>query len=237
MYDAEILFVGAKDRMEMEQVPAAGYRIVGLPVSGFDRKHLLKNTVVAIKLLKSMYMANKIIADFKPDVVVGVGGYASGPILRAAASKGIPTLIQEQNSYPGVTNKMLADKAVKICVAYEGLEKYFPKEKIVITGNPCRQDLTVSEENRKKGIEFFRLDPERKTILLIGGSLGAKTLNESVVSAFPKIERADDVQVIWQCGKYYYGNIKQLQAEGKIPSNIRLYDLFRRWIMPIRWPI
>jgi UDP-N-acetylglucosamine--N-acetylmuramyl-(pentapeptide) pyrophosphoryl-undecaprenol N-acetylglucosamine transferase len=171
-----------------------------------------------------MYMANKIIADFKPDVVVGVGGYASGPILRAAASKGIPTLIQEQNSYPGVTNKMLADKAVKICVAYEGLEKYFPKEKIVITGNPCRQDLTVSEENRKKGIEFFRLDPERETILLIGGSLGAKTLNESVVSAFPKIERADDVQVIWQCGKYYYDNIKQLQAEGKIPSNIRLYD-------------
>jgi UDP-N-acetylglucosamine--N-acetylmuramyl-(pentapeptide) pyrophosphoryl-undecaprenol N-acetylglucosamine transferase len=223
-YDAEILFVGAQDRMEMERVPAAGYRIVGLPVSGFDRKHLLKNIVVAIKLLKSMYMANKIIVDFKPDVVVGVGGYASGPILRAAASKGIPTLIQEQNSYPGVTNKMLADKAVKICVAYEGLEKYFPKEKIVITGNPCRQDLTVSEENRKKGIEFFRLDPERKTILLIGGSLGAKTLNESVVSAFPKIERADDVQVIWQCGKYYYGNIKQLQAEGKIPSNIRLYD-------------
>ena len=223
-YDAEILFVGAKDRMEMERVPAAGYRIVGLPVSGFDRKHLLKNIVVAIKLLKSMYMANKIIADFKPDVVVGVGGYASGPILRAAASKGIPTLIQEQNSYPGVTNKMLADKAVKICVAYEGLEKYFPKEKIVITGNPCRQDLTVSEENRKKGIEFFRLDPERETILLIGGSLGAKTLNESVVSAFPKIERADDVQVIWQCGKYYYDNIKQLQAEGKIPSNIRLYD-------------
>jgi len=222
--DSEILFVGAKDRMEMERVPAAGYTIVGLPVSGFDRKHLLKNIAVAIKLLKSMYMANKIIADFKPDVAVGVGGYASGPILRAAASKGIPALIQEQNSYPGVTNKMLAEKAVKICVAYEGLEKYFPKEKIVLTGNPCRQDLMVSEENKRKGIEFFRLSPEKKTILVIGGSLGAKTINESIIKAFPKIEQADDVQIIWQCGKYYYDNIKQLQDEGKIPSNVRLHD-------------
>lgn len=222
--DSEILFVGAKDRMEMERVPAAGYTIVGLPVSGFDRKHLLKNIAVAIKLLKSMYMANKIIADFKPDVAVGVGGYASGPILRAAASKGIPALIQEQNSYPGVTNKMLAEKAVKICVAYEGLEKYFPKEKIVLTGNPCRQDLMVSEENKRKGIEFFRLSPEKKTILMIGGSLGAKTINESIIKAFPKIEQADDVQIIWQCGKYYYDNIKQLQDEGKIPSNVRLHD-------------
>jgi len=222
--DSEILFVGAKDRMEMERVPAAGYTIVGLPVSGFDRKHLLKNIAVAIKLLKSMYMANKIIADFKPDVAVGVGGYAGGPILRAAASKGIPTLIQEQNSYPGVTNKMLAEKAVKICVAYEGLEKYFPKEKIVLTGNPCRQDLMVSEENKRKGIEFFRLSPEKKTILVIGGSLGAKTINESIIKAFPKIEQADDVQIIWQCGKYYYDNIKQLHDEGKIPSNVRLHD-------------
>jgi UDP-N-acetylglucosamine--N-acetylmuramyl-(pentapeptide) pyrophosphoryl-undecaprenol N-acetylglucosamine transferase len=222
--DAEILFVGAKDRMEMERVPAAGYPIVGLPVSGFDRKHLLKNIVVAIKLLKSMSMANKIIADFKPDVAVGVGGYASGPVLRSASSKGIPTLIQEQNSYHGVTNKMLAEKAVKICVAYEGLEKYFPKEKIVLTGNPCRQDLTVSEENKMKGIEFFRLSPEKKTILMIGGSLGAKTLNESIMAAFPKIEQADDVQIIWQCGNHYYNNIKQLQNEGKIPSNVRLYD-------------
>ena len=200
---------------------------MGLPVSGFDRKHLLKNIVVAIKLLKSMYMANKIIADFKPDVVVGVGGYASGP----TASRCI-----ERYSYahsgtellPGVTNKMLADKAVKICVAYEGLEKYFPKEKIVITGNPCRQDLTLSEENRRKGIEFFVLIPKENDFAW--RQSWCETLNESIIGSFPKIEQADDVQVIWQCGKYYYDNIKQLQTE----ENPRIFGymiLFRRWIM------
>lgn len=226
--NAEILFVGAMDRMEMERVPAAGYKIIGLPVAGFDRKHMLKNIGVAIQLLKSIYMANKVIADFKPDVAIGVGGYASGPTLRTAAAKGIPTIIQEQNSYPGVTNKMLANKAVKICVAYEGLEKYFPKEKIVLTGNPCRQDLTISEANRKKGIEFFQLDPEKKSILMTGGSLGAKTLNDSIIAAFPKIEQSNDVQIIWQCGKYYYDDIKQRQEGGKFPSNIRLYDFISR---------
>ncbi len=149
--DAEILFVGAENRMEMERVPAAGYTIIGLPVAGFDRKNLLKNVSVAVKLLKSLRKAKSIVASFKPDIAVGVGGYASGPTLRAAAAKGVPTVLQEQNSYAGVTNKMLAQKAAKICVAYEGMERFFPKEKIVLTGNPTRQDLVVSEENRRKG--------------------------------------------------------------------------------------
>lgn len=225
--DSKILFVGAEGRMEMERVPAAGYRIVGLPVVGFDRKNLLKNISVLFKLLKSVRAANKIIADFRPDIAVGVGGYASGPILKAASSKGIPTLLQEQNSYAGVTNKMLAEKASTICVAYEGMERFFPKEKIVLTGNPCRQDLSISEENRRQGYEFFHLDPSRKTILMIGGSLGARTLNSSLVTALPDIERSD-VQVIWQCGKYYYEDMSRLEREGRLPANVRLYDFVSR---------
>ncbi len=225
--DSKILFVGAEGRMEMERVPAAGYRIIGLPVVGFDRKNLLKNISVLFKLLKSVRAANKIIADFRPDIAVGVGGYASGPILKAASSKGIPTLLQEQNSYAGVTNKMLAEKASTICVAYEGMERFFPKEKIVLTGNPCRQDLSISEENRRQGYEFFHLDPSRKTILMIGGSLGARTLNSSLVTALPDIERSD-VQVIWQCGKYYYEDMSRLEREGRLPANVRLYDFVSR---------
>ena len=225
--DAEILFVGAEDRMEMERVPAAGYPIIGLPVAGFNRKNPLKNAGVAIKLLKSMQRAKKIIRDFKPDIAIGVGGYASGPTLRAAASRGIPTLLQEQNSYPGVTNRMLAAKAAKICVAYEGMSRYFPAEKIVLTGNPCRQDLVVSKENREKGMAFFQLDPKKKTILMVGGSLGAKTLNDSIVSAFPDI-RTSDVQVIWQCGRYYYKDMMKLHAEGAVPHNVHLFDFISR---------
>ena len=225
--DSEILFVGAEGRMEMERVPAAGYRIIGLPVVGFDRKNMLKNISVLFKLLKSMRAANKIIADFRPDIAVGVGGYASGPILKAASSKGIPTLLQEQNSYAGVTNKMLAEKATTICVAYEGMERFFPKEKIVLTGNPCRQDLVISEENRRQGYEFFHLDPSRKTILMIGGSLGARTLNASLVAALPDIARSD-VQVIWQCGKYYYEDMSRLDREGRLPDNVHLYDFVSR---------
>jgi UDP-N-acetylglucosamine--N-acetylmuramyl-(pentapeptide) pyrophosphoryl-undecaprenol N-acetylglucosamine transferase len=225
--DSEILFVGAEGRMEMERVPAAGYRIIGLPVVGFNRKNLLKNVSVLFKLLKSVRAANKIIADFRPDIAVGVGGYASGPILKAASSKGVPTLLQEQNSYAGVTNKMLAEKATTICVAYEGMERFFPKEKIVLTGNPCRQDLVISEENRRLGYEFFHLDPSRKTILMIGGSLGARTLNASLVAALPDIARSD-VQVIWQCGKYYYEDMSRLEREGRLPANIRLYDFVSR---------
>jgi UDP-N-acetylglucosamine--N-acetylmuramyl-(pentapeptide) pyrophosphoryl-undecaprenol N-acetylglucosamine transferase len=225
--DSEILFVGAEGRMEMERVPAAGYRIIGLPVVGFDRKNLLKNISVLFKVLKSVRMADKIIADFRPDIAIGVGGYASGPILKAASSKGIPTLLQEQNSYAGVTNKMLAEKATTICVAYEGMERFFPKEKIVLTGNPCRQDLVISEENRRQGYEFFHLDPSRKTILMIGGSLGARTLNASLVAALPDIARSD-VQVIWQCGKYYYEDMSRLEREGRLPANVRLYDFVSR---------
>lgn len=226
--NAEILFVGAENRMEMERVPAAGYKILGLPVAGFDRKNLFKNVSVVFKLMKSLRMARKIVSDFNPDVAIGVGGYASGPTLKAAANKSVITVVQEQNSYPGVTNKMLAQKAAKICVAYEGMERFFPKSKIVLTGNPCRQDLLVSEENRRLGYEFFRLDPHKRTILMVGGSLGARTLNESIIADFEKIKNADDVQVIWQCGKYYFDDMQQLKAEGKIPQNVHLYDFVAR---------
>ncbi|MDI9605364.1 MAG: undecaprenyldiphospho-muramoylpentapeptide beta-N-acetylglucosaminyltransferase [Bacteroidota bacterium] len=226
--ESDILFVGAEDRMEMERVPAAGYPIEGLPVAGFDRKRPLKNIPVMVKLLRSLRRARAIVNDFKPDVAVGVGGYASGPTLKAAAAKGVPTLIQEQNSYAGVTNRMLAKQANTICVAYEGMEKFFPKEKIVLTGNPCRQDLVISDENRRKGYTFFGLDPDKKTILMVGGSLGARTLNESIVKAFPLLLGNPDVQVIWQCGKYYYDKMQQLQTEGKIPGNVRLLDFVTR---------
>ena len=226
--DAEILFVGAEDRMEMERVPAAGYRIIGLPVAGFDRRNMLKNVPVAMKLLRSMQKARQIIREFKPDLAVGVGGYASGPILKAASAKGVPTLIQEQNSYAGVTNKLLAKKASVICVAYEGMEKYFPKDKIVLTGNPCRQDLLLSEENKKNGYTHFQLDHRKRTILLLGGSLGARTLNNSIVEALPKLAAADDVQLIWQSGRFYYKELKLLQEEGKIPSNVHLFDFVDR---------
>ncbi len=226
--DAEILFVGAENRMEMERVPAAGYKIIGLPVAGFDRKNMLKNVSVAIKLLKSLGKARNIINSFKPDIAVGVGGYASGPTLRAAAAKGIPTVLQEQNSYAGVTNKMLAQKAAKICVAYEGMERFFPKEKIVLTGNPTRQDLVVSKENREKGYAHFGLDSDKKTILMVGGSLGARTLNDSIVESFPKIGKTDNVQIIWQCGKYYFKEMSDLQVQGKIPKNVYLFDFVSR---------
>ncbi len=226
--ESDILFVGAEDRMEMGRVPAAGYPIEGLPVAGFDRKRPLKNIPVMVKLLRSLRRARAIVNDFKPDVAVGVGGYASGPTLKAAAAKGVPTLIQEQNSYAGVTNRMLAKQANTICVAYEGMEKFFPKEKIVLTGNPCRQDLVISDENRRKGYTFFGLDPDKKTILMVGGSLGARTLNESIVKAFPLLLGNPDVQVIWQCGKYYYDKMQQLQTEGKIPGNVRLLDFVTR---------
>ncbi len=226
--ESDILFVGAEDRMEMERVPAAGYPIEGLPVAGFDRKRPWKNVPVMVKLLRSLRRARAIVNDFKPDVAVGVGGYASGPTLKAAAAKGVPTLIQEQNSYAGVTNRMLAKQANTICVAYEGMEKFFPKEKIVLTGNPCRQDLVISDENRRKGYTFFGLDPDKKTILMVGGSLGARTLNESIVKAFPLLTENPDVQVIWQCGKFYYNDMQQLQAEGKVPGNVRLLDFVTR---------
>lgn len=201
--DAEILFVGAENRMEMEKVPAAGYEIKGLPVCGFDRKNLLKNVRVLIKLYRSMRMAKSILRDFAPDIAIGVGGYASGPMLKEAQKRGIPTLIQEQNSYAGVTNKLLAKGAAAICVAYEGMERFFPAEKIVMTGNPVRRNLLLCTTDPADARRSFGLDPDRRTILVVGGSLGARTVNESIIAALPDIAAANDVQVIWQTGKYY----------------------------------
>lgn len=201
--ETEILFVGAADRMEMEKVPAAGYRIIGLPVSGFDRSHLLRNIKVIRLLIKSLALAKKTIREFKPDVAVGVGGYASGPTLWSAASLGIPALIQEQNSYAGVTNKLLAKKVEKICVAYEGMERFFPKEKLILTGNPVREDLTEAKDNRKEALAHFGLTTNKKTILIVGGSLGARTINQSIHAGLEKL-LDNDVQIIWQTGKYYY---------------------------------
>ncbi|MFV0585136.1 MAG: undecaprenyldiphospho-muramoylpentapeptide beta-N-acetylglucosaminyltransferase [Parabacteroides gordonii] len=215
--DVEILFVGAEDRMEMEKVPAAGYKIVGLPVSGFDRAHLFNNIKVLNRLRKSLGMAKKTIRDFRPDIAVGVGGYASGPTLWMAASQGIPTLIQEQNSYAGVTNKLLAKKAFKICVAYDGMEKFFPADKIVITGNPVRQDLEEATDKKEEALAFFGLSPEKKTILVVGGSLGARTINRSIQGDLDKLF-ASDVQVIWQTGRYYYSEAtKHLKAYRGMP--------------------
>lgn len=206
--EAEILFVGAEGRMEMQRVPAAGYQIIGLPVAGFDRKHLLKNISVLIKLMKSQIKARRIIKEFKPDAAVGVGGYASGPTLKVAGSMGIPTLIQEQNSYAGVTNKLLAKKACKICVAYEGMERFFDKEKIILTGNPVRQNLLNQQMSQEEAIRSFNLDPTKKTVLIVGGSLGARTINNCVLNGLDQI-RQSGVQFIWQTGKFYINEAKE----------------------------
>ena len=206
--EAEILFVGAEGRMEMQRVPAAGYPIKGLPVAGFDRKNLLKNVSVLFKLVKSQLLARKIIKDFKPHAAVGVGGYASGPTLKVAGSMGIPTLIQEQNSYAGVTNKLLAKKACKICVAYEGMERFFDKEKIILTGNPVRQNLLNQQMSREDAIRSFNLDPTKKTVLIVGGSLGARTINNCVLNGLDQI-RQSGVQFIWQTGKFYINEAKE----------------------------
>lgn len=220
--EAEILFVGAENRMEMQRVPAAGYDIIGLPVSGFDRKNLLKNIAVLWRLMKSRRKARRIIRDFGPHVAVGVGGYASGPTLKEAGAMGIPTLLQEQNSYAGVTNKLLAKQAVRICVAYEGMERFFPKEKIILTGNPVRQNLLDARITRDEAVKTFGLDPKKKTVLLVGGSLGARTLNESMLGAWETL-RGADVQFIWQTGKYYYEDIKA-QLQGRELENVHVCD-------------
>ena len=222
--DAKILFVGALGRMEMQRVPAAGYEIKGLPIQGFDRKHLWKNVVVLYKIWKSQRMARSIIKEFRPQVAVGVGGYASGPTLNKAAAMGIPCLIQEQNSYAGVTNKLLAKTAAKICVAYEGMERFFPQEKIMLTGNPVRQALLDTTASRDDAIRSFGFDPTKKTVLLVGGSLGARTINESVLQHLDLIEKSD-VQFIWQTGKYYYADIKSQISDLKSQiSNLKVMD-------------
>ena len=220
--DAKILFVGALGRMEMQRVPAAGYEIKGLPICGFDRKNLLKNIKVLYKIWKSQRMAKKIIKDFRPQVAVGVGGYASGPTLNKAAAMGIPCLIQEQNSYAGVTNKLLAKKAEKICVAYEGMERFFPAEKIILTGNPVRQALLETTITREDAIRSFGLDPEKKTILLVGGSLGARTINESMLRHLDLIKESG-LQFIWQTGKYYSAEIAE-RLKGQNLPNLKVTD-------------
>ncbi len=215
--DAKILFVGALGRMEMQRVPAAGYEIIGLPIQGFDRKNLLKNFKVLYKIWKSQRMAKKIIKDFRPQVAVGVGGYASGPTLNMAAAKGIPCLLQEQNSYAGVTNKLLAKKAAKICVAYEGMERFFPAEKIMMTGNPVRQQLLDTTISHEDAVRSFGFDPTKKVVLIVGGSLGARTLNESVLQHLDQI-RKSDVQFIWQTGKFYSAEISERLKGQDIPN-------------------
>src|SRR5574344_1878688 len=204
----KILFVGALGRMEMKRVPEAGYEIKGLTVSGLDRKHPLKNVKVVFQAFASRLQAKKIVKEFKPQVAVGVGGYASGPTLSAAESLGIPTLLQEQNSYAGVTNRLLAKKANKICVAYEGMERFFPADRIILTGNPVRQELLQVNVTRELAIRSFGLNPAQKTILIIGGSLGAKTINESILSQLNLVANSQ-VQFIWQTGKYYSSEIEE----------------------------
>lgn len=220
---ANILFVGALGRMEMQRVPDAGYDIKGLPVCGFDRKHLWKNIKVLYKLWQSRRLAKAIIKEFKPNAAVGVGGYASGPTLNQCASLGIPYLIQEQNSYAGVTNKLLAKRASKICVAYEGMDRFFPSDKIILTGNPVRQNILQNNISKADARKAFQLDPEKKTILIIGGSLGARTINESILQHLSDI-RNSDVQFIWQTGKVYKEAIaKRLEGEEPL-ANLHVTD-------------
>jgi UDP-N-acetylglucosamine--N-acetylmuramyl-(pentapeptide) pyrophosphoryl-undecaprenol N-acetylglucosamine transferase len=214
--NAEILFVGAEGKMEMEKVPQAGYKIVGLPVAGFQRKLTFKNFLFPFKLLSSLLKARNIVKEFKPDVAVGVGGYASGPLLYAASTKGIPTLIQEQNSYAGVTNKILSKKAKTICVAYQGMERFFSKDKIVYTGNPVRKDILEYKSKKQEGLQFFGLNENVNTIFIMGGSLGARTVNKSVIANLDMLVEAG-VQVIWQTGKFYYKEC--LEVVSKINSD------------------
>ena len=222
--DAKILFVGAEGRMEMQRVPAAGYEIKGLPIAGFNRKNLLKNIPVLFKIMKSRSMARQIIRDFRPQVAVGVGGYASGPTLNVAESMGIPTLLQEQNSYAGVTNKLLAKKARKICVAYEGMERFFPADKILFTGNPVRQNLLDCKVTKEDAVRSFGLVPGKQTILIVGGSLGARTLNDSMLGNLPLVKQQSKVQFIWQTGKYYSAEIKAELARRGCPENLKVMD-------------
>jgi len=206
--EAEILFIGALGKLEMEKVPAAGFRIEGLPVAGFIRRMTLKNLSFPFKLMKSMQRAKKIIRGFRPGVVVGVGGYASGPALRVATSLGIPALIQEQNSFPGVTNRILGKRVDRICVAYPGMERYFPEDKILLTGNPVRADLTGLPDHLPEAFSHFGLDPAKKTLLVLGGSGGAKTINESILALLLQ-GNPEGIQVLWQTGKYYFEEVQR----------------------------
>ncbi|MFH6943960.1 undecaprenyldiphospho-muramoylpentapeptide beta-N-acetylglucosaminyltransferase [Flavobacterium sp. FlaQc-50] len=220
--DAEFLFVGAKDKMEMQKVPQAGYKIKGLWIAGLQRKLTLQNMMFPLKLATSLLESRKIIKKFKPNVVIGTGGFASGPLLQAAGSAGIPTVIQEQNSFPGITNKLLSKKASAICVAYENLERFFPKEKIVLTGNPVRQDLIDIHSKRDEAIAFYGLDPNKKTLLVLGGSLGARRVNQLIEKELESM-LSQDVQVIWQCGKLYFEDYKKYNQ-----PNVKVVDFIER---------
>ncbi|WP_103072406.1 undecaprenyldiphospho-muramoylpentapeptide beta-N-acetylglucosaminyltransferase [Aquimarina sediminis] len=206
--NTSILFVGAKDRMEMQKVPQAGYEIEGLWISGIQRKLTMSNLLFPIKLLSSLWRSRKIIKKFKPDVAIGTGGFASGPLLKMANSRKIPTILQEQNSFPGITNKWLAKGANKICVAYDNMERFFPKEKIIKTGNPVRQDLLNTNEKRGQAVAKYNLDPQKKTVLIIGGSLGARRVNQLIEKELSFFE-GKEVQLLWQCGKLYYSDYKK----------------------------
>lgn len=223
--DTEFLFVGALGKMEMQKVPEAGYKIEGLWISGLQRKLTLKNIMFPFKLLSSMMKTRKIIRKFKPDVVIGVGGFASGPTLKTAAKLGIPTLLQEQNSYAGLTNKLLARQASSICVAYENMDLFFPKEKIVLTGNPVRRDIIDVDKKRPQALKFFSLDPSKKTLFCFGGSLGARTLNESMIKNLQELIAAD-VQVIWQIGSFYYKEFEE-RLKGIDMKNVRHFEFLK----------
>ena len=230
----EILFVGADGRMEMEKVPAAGYRIVGLPVSGLQRKLTLSNFALPFKVIKSVRMAKKLIREFRPDIAIGVGGYASAPLLWAATRMGIPTLIQEQNGYAGLTNKILGKKALSICVAYEGMERFFPAERIVLSGNPIRKDIVPADDSmREEAYRFYGLDPQKKHIFVVGGSLGSGTLNKAMKKWISDgCPGGEDIEVIWQCGKYYKKSVdafmEEAKAAGKPVGGIRHSDFIMR---------
>ena len=217
---ADILFIGAKNRMEMDRVPKAGYPIEGLWISGFKRELSLDNLSFPFKLISSMINARKILKRFKPNVVVGVGGFASGPTMKTAASMGIPIVIQEQNSYPGITNKIVAKKASKICVAYDNMEKWFPKDKIVLTGNPLRNNIVPMNDRRDEGVSFFGLNPEKKTILLVGGSQGALGINRGISAQLASFKE-NDCQMIWQTGKHYYDKAVQEVQENGLQDRIK----------------
>lgn len=224
--ELDILFVGAEGRMEMEKVPAAGYKIVGLNIQGMPRKITLKWFSFFKNLIGSMIRGKKIIREFKPDVVIGVGGYASGPMLKIATQKKIPTVIQEQNSFPGKTNKMLASSVDRICVAYDGLDKWFPKAKIILTGNPVREEVVQLEGKRPRAAEFFALHPDKKTLLVVGGSLGARSINEAIHAALPLLKH-EDIQVVWQTGKSFYAQAQKAVEDAGI-SQVKVYDFITR---------
>ncbi len=227
--ETEILFVGAEGRMEMERVPAAGYKIIGLPVVGLQRSLKLSNLTFPFKLLKSLRIAKSVIKEFKPDVAIGVGGYASAPLLWAASQVGIPTLIQEQNSYAGLANKILGKKAKSICIAYEGMERFFPADRIILSGNPIRKDIVPATEIMvQEGLDFYNLSKDRKHIFIVGGSLGSRTLNEAMMRWIEEgCKGGEETEIIWQCGRYYLPQVKEFM-EGRTLENIQYKDFIQR---------